>query len=717
MAAEPLTIEELIDRATDINNHGSSVEAAQRVANQVNKEIGGCSTAVRCLIQRLQLHQEVVTLQTLMVAESCVQNCGSKFHSEIGKYKFINELIKLLSPKYDGDITPPAVKERVKELLFSWYCGLPQEKKIAEAYKMLKQQGIIKHDPVDPTRTKPQSYKEQKSVIEDDDSSQLLATLLASNDPEDLHSANKLIKSMVKQEEDRLDRVCKRVQDLETVSNNVKLLDEMLQKFDSSPSAVHDDLELMHDLYESCLKLRPELFSLASKSLDDKDDSMAEILSANDELTRVIDSYKEKILLQKGPSKANKPFNVPNDTNSSALLDLGLDGPVSGASNDTNTATNENAGNSLLDEQFKLLGIDSPAPSTTSQQQPPMHNVGLVNQLSQSTWQTQQQQQHYGAFPAQQPMFQTPAPPMQTSQQLIGALRPMAPAGMGVPSQTTVNRPPPQLQKEPTETKKKNDLLDFDVFSEFRTPTLMTSNAGTKPADQPDGASQSAMQNLYDMPVNPLPAASANDILAPSNTQNSTANKENNASLLDISTPAQVPSPVIAPASKPTPQPVMVAPQPTPTQPLMPASPPLVHQENYTVPLEALQPVSSPTPSLVYEKNGLKTLLHMAKDTRDTANSNVITTILSTISTSTSAVTDFSIQVAVPKVMRVKLQPATSTQLNAYNPILPPPSISQVMLIANPSKESIRLRFRVSYKLNGIAYNENSSIDQLPQVT
>ena len=38
------------------------------------------------------------------------------------------------------------------------------------------------------------------------------------------------------------------------------------------------------------------------------------------------------------------------------------------------------------------------------------------------------------------------------------------------------------------------------------------------------------------------------------------------------------------------------------------------------------------------------------------------------------------------QVMRVKLQPPTSVELSAYNPIMPPPSISQVMLLANPSK-------------------------------
>ena len=36
--------------------------------------------------------------------------------------------------------------------------------------------------------------------------------------------------------------------------------------------------------------------------------------------------------------------------------------------------------------------------------------------------------------------------------------------------------------------------------------------------------------------------------------------------------------------------------------------------------------------------------------------------------------------------MKVKLQPPTATDLPAYNPILPPAAITQVLLIANPRK-------------------------------
>ena len=36
--------------------------------------------------------------------------------------------------------------------------------------------------------------------------------------------------------------------------------------------------------------------------------------------------------------------------------------------------------------------------------------------------------------------------------------------------------------------------------------------------------------------------------------------------------------------------------------------------------------------------------------------------------------------------MKIKLQAPTSSELQGYNPILPPSAITQVMLLANPAK-------------------------------
>jgi hypothetical protein len=38
-------------------------------------------------------------LSFVQVLEACMKNCGRRFHNEVGKYRFLNELIKLVSPK------------------------------------------------------------------------------------------------------------------------------------------------------------------------------------------------------------------------------------------------------------------------------------------------------------------------------------------------------------------------------------------------------------------------------------------------------------------------------------------------------------------------------------------------------------------------------------------------------------------------------------------
>ena len=73
-----------------------------------------------------------------------MRRCGTSFHAEIGKFRFLNEMIKLVSPKYLGNSTPVAVRQKVLELLHSWTIDYPREMKIKEAFEMLKKQGVVK---------------------------------------------------------------------------------------------------------------------------------------------------------------------------------------------------------------------------------------------------------------------------------------------------------------------------------------------------------------------------------------------------------------------------------------------------------------------------------------------------------------------------------------------------------------------------------------------
>lgn len=57
------------------------------------------TTSTRLLAHKIQSPQEHESLQALIVLEHCAKNCGESFQNEIGKYRFLNELIKVVSPK------------------------------------------------------------------------------------------------------------------------------------------------------------------------------------------------------------------------------------------------------------------------------------------------------------------------------------------------------------------------------------------------------------------------------------------------------------------------------------------------------------------------------------------------------------------------------------------------------------------------------------------
>lgn len=57
----------------------------------------------------------------------------------------------------------------------------------------------------------------------------MLQKLLSSKNPEDLRAANRLIREMVRRDEKRMQKLQKRMTEVDLIENNVKLLNELLQ--------------------------------------------------------------------------------------------------------------------------------------------------------------------------------------------------------------------------------------------------------------------------------------------------------------------------------------------------------------------------------------------------------------------------------------------------------------------------------------------------------
>ncbi|XP_053527765.1 ADP-ribosylation factor-binding protein GGA2 isoform X2 [Artibeus jamaicensis] len=576
-----------LNKATDPSMSEQDWSAIQNFCDQVNTDPNGPIHAPWLLAHKIQSPQEKEALYALTVLETCVNHCGEKFHSEVAKFRFLNELIKVLSPKYLGSWTTDKVKGRVMEILFSWTVWFPEDIKIRDAYQMLKKQGIIKQDPklpVDKILPPPSPWPKSSIFDADEEKSKLLSRLLKSSHPEDLQAANRLIKSLVKEEQERSEKVSKRVSAVEEVRSHVKVLQEMLSRY-RRPGQAPPDQEALQAVYERCEKLRPTLFRLAGDTIDD-DDALVEILQANDLLTQGVLLYKQVM----------EGRVIFGSTVSSTVGDI----PVSRVfQNPTGCMKN-----CLMD-----LEVDSGS----------------------------------------------------------------EPAGTGVPSLLHQDLAALGISDTPVT----NKVAGQSCCKEERNPASTLPGGGVE--------SPSAERSLLDL-------FSSQPPLGPSN----------------YIPQKNIPKEVL-PGTKSSPGWSWEA------GPLASSSSsqntPLAQ---VFVPLESVKPSSLP-PVIVYDRNGFRILLHFSQ-TGAPGHPEVQVLLLTMMSTATQPVWDIMFQVAVPKSMRVKLQPASSSQLPAFSPLMPPAVISQMLLLDNPHKEPIRLRYKLTFNQGGQPFSEVGEVKDFPDL-
>ncbi|CAJ1075815.1 ADP-ribosylation factor-binding protein GGA1-like [Xyrichtys novacula] len=650
MAAPPdaESLESRINRATNPLNRDTDWSSIHAFCDQLNNDLEGPQLATRLLAHKIQSPQEWEAMQALLVLETCMKNCGKRFHSEVGKFRFLNELIKVVSPKYLGSRSPEPVKKKVLELIYSWTLGLPDEAKISDAYQMLKKQGIIKQDPelppdkllnLPPPRPK-------NAIFEDEEKSKMLSRLLNSSHPEDLKAANKLIKEMVQEDQRRAEKVSKRVNAIQEVKESVTLLTQLLQDYDSK-STNQSNHELIQDLYQRCEKMRPTLFRLASDT-EDNDEALAEILQANDSLTHVINLYKQQV---KGEIvNGNNTSNTPKQTGGTALLDLtGLDtSPQSPPSfpefptpTDSLNAPSQETGISLLDDELMSLGLSE----GTHPSNPPSQPEDSI------AWDSFQSSDSIDAdIPAAPSLLLSPDPPSHS--QLLSS------------GSTPGNSALDEL-----------DLLGKTLLQQSLPPEglqVKWDKQQTKPTLR-DLQSKSGSN----VTPNPIPVFTPDP---PAPVLNSQPNLE--ATLLDMS--------------------------PTHSDTCAPE----VTLNDVFVPLESIKP-SSLLPVTVFDGHSLRVLFHFARDSPP-SRPDVLVVIISMLSSAPVPVTNINFQTTAPKSMAVKLQPPSGSELPAFNPILPPAAVTQILLLANPNKEKVQLEYTLTFAMGEQEHSESGSLEQFP---
>ncbi|CAL8330116.1 unnamed protein product [Lota lota] len=635
MAAPPdeASLESLINKATNPMNKDNDWESIKAFWDQLNNEAEGPQLATRLLAHKIQSPQEWEALQALTLLETCMKNCGKRFHTEVAKFRFLNELIKVVSPKYLGSRAPEPVKKKVLEVMYSWTLGLPDETKITDAYQMLKKQGIVKQDPVLPhdTALPPPAPRATSAVFEDEEKSKMLSRLLNSSHPEDLRAANKLINEMVQEDQKRTEKVSKRLNAIQEVKESVSLLGQLLESY-SKDRFSHSQQELIKDLYNRCEKMRPTLFRLASDT-EDNDEALADILQANDSLTQVINLYRQLVKGEEMNGETTASRSLPGSSGN-ALLDLtGLDTSLS------NPTQTQDLTVSLLDDELMSLGLNEVTSNSFSSPQ-----LGDFNTF----------QSCDGAEPA--------VPTVQAAVLLPAVALACLTAH-------------PLATEAPAASPKSLDELD--VLGKTLLQQSLPPESQQVKWDKFQSQSKLTLRDL----------------------QTKSNNNSSGAPSAVTSTPS--PSSILLEV------PPSIPPEPCPVDPQS-----AISLADVTVPLESVKP-SSLLPVTVFDKHSFRVLFHFARDC-PRSRPDVLVVIISMLSSAPLPITSIRFQSAVPKVMKVKLQPPSGTDLPAFNPILPPAAITQILLLANPQQEKVRLRYKLTFNLGDKSHDESGDVEQFP---
>ncbi|GAA28760.2 ADP-ribosylation factor-binding protein GGA [Clonorchis sinensis] len=335
------------DQAVAPSNQQYNSDTLKVITELINKDQGGALVALRLLAHKLQSPQEREALNALACLEALANKCDPSFRSELGKFKFLNEIIKVLSPKYLGEQSTPSVKQKCAQLLYEWHREYGHsEPKFTEAYNMLCKQGLINPEIIHQngigSTPSGVAVERQPNIFDRSQESQKLAKLLRSRNPADVAEANRLIKKIVEEDQVRTEKVIKRSTEMEALKNNTLLLQEMISNFEKggASEAEHD---LMNELAQNIRTARPVLYTFSLTHDENDIDTLTEIARICDHASSALDLYELRVknhvpcarstALLDEPLKDDRTAHPSGDLLSHDLMILGLDSEESSSSN------------------------------------------------------------------------------------------------------------------------------------------------------------------------------------------------------------------------------------------------------------------------------------------------------------------------------------------------------------------------------------------------
>ncbi|KOC60148.1 TOM1-like protein 2 [Habropoda laboriosa] len=285
-----------IEQATDGSLPSENWSLNMEICDIINETEDGPRDAIKAIKRRLNQaagKNYTVVMYTLTVLETCVKNCGKRFHALACSREFVQELVKLIRPKNEP---PTAVQEKVLSLiqtLADTFRHQPHTQGVVQIYQELKVKGIqfpmtdldAMAPIITPERSVPES--EQNVVNVPIVEQQSIAPATTQVQQPQTQSSGQVTQLNEQQ-------MAKLQSELDVVQGNMCVLSEMLAYFTSSDQNSSQqpdpaDLELLTELHSTCKAMQERVVDLIGKLAHDE--MTAELLRINDELNNLFLRY------------------------------------------------------------------------------------------------------------------------------------------------------------------------------------------------------------------------------------------------------------------------------------------------------------------------------------------------------------------------------------------------------------------------------------------
>ncbi|XP_063170741.1 TOM1-like protein 2 isoform X2 [Candoia aspera] len=319
-----------LEKATDGSLQSEDWTLNMEICDIINETEEGPKDAVRALKKRLngnKNYREVML--ALTVLETCVKNCGHRFHILVANRDFIDGvLVKIISPKNNP---PTIVQDKVLALIQAWadaFRSSPDLTGVVHIYEELKRKGVefpmADLDALSPIHTPQRSVPEidpaanmHKSQSQQKMSSSTSPTAFPGSQAPALNVAGPITANT--------EQIARLRSELDVVRGNTKVMSEMLTEMipgqeDSS------DLELLQELNRTCRAMQQRIVELISRVSNEE--VTEELLHANDDLNNIFLRYERFERYRLGRSAQNTSNGVLSEVTEDNLIDLGPGSPA-----------------------------------------------------------------------------------------------------------------------------------------------------------------------------------------------------------------------------------------------------------------------------------------------------------------------------------------------------------------------------------------------------